>query len=129
MNRWSRTVTGVLPGGTVPPQTIDYRFGPSGTCPGASSLDDLPHLGGDRPVLLVDLEEPLGPLQCLSLVLGPEDGVSTDDFLALGEGPVGVAELAPGPGDPGAFGGGGEPSRVQHHASLGDLLEKRTHSL
>src|ERR1044072_8982233 len=96
---------------------------------GGSSLVDLADLGGDGPVVLVGLQEPLGPLQRLGLVLGLDEGVAADDLLALGERSVGVADLAAGPGDPGALGGGLEPGRVEHDARLGDLLQQGAHAL
>src|SRR5580658_1120541 len=86
-----------------------------------SHFCDLAELGGDGPVLRMDLQEPLGPLDGLGLVLGLEDGVTTDDFLALREGPVLIAELAVSPGDAGALGSRGEPGRVQHDPGLRDL--------
>src|SRR5580700_3824743 len=51
-----------------------------------STAGDLTNLDRHRPVLLVDLQEPLGPLQCLRLVLGLKDRVPAHDLLALGEG-------------------------------------------
>src|SRR5690606_450830 len=56
-----------------PPSDTPGATGPSGTAAADaadSALFDLPDLAGHRPVRLVDLQEPLGPLDGLGRVLG-----------------------------------------------------------